>query len=276
MAALLALLSSLMWGTADFLGGTASRRLPAVAVYGGSQLVGFGLMVAVATATGSWGADPAFWPWAVLSSLAGAAGMVAFYAALASGTMGIVSPAAALSVLVPLTVGLARGESPAPQQVLGIVAAVGGVLLASGPELSDAASTRPVLLALVAALMFGLMYVWMAAGSQISVVMTMTGMRVTTLVVVVVAVVATRSVGGLAWRDAPTLATLGVLDAGANLAWGLAATMGLLSLTAVLGSLYPVVTAVLAGVVLHERLRAVQYAGVVFALSGVLLISAGG
>jgi drug/metabolite transporter (DMT)-like permease len=276
VAAVLALLSSLLWGTADFLGGTASRRLPALAVYGGSQVAGFVLLVSVATATGAWSAPPAYWPWAIASSLAGMAGMVAFYSALAAGTMGIVSPAAALSVLVPLTVGLARGESPTSIQVLGVVAAVGGVLLASGPELSDAGSTRPVLLALLAALLFGVMYVWMAEGSQTSVVMTMTGMRVTTMVLVAGLVLATRSVGGVGRRDVPVLVSIGVFDAGANLAWGFAATMGLLSLTSVLGSLYPVVTAVMAGVFHHERLRAVQYAGVAAALTGVVLISAGG
>ena len=69
---------------------------------------------------------------------------------------------------------------------------------------------------------------------------------------------------------------IGVFDAGANVAYGVATTLGLLSTTAVLGSLYPVVTAILAAIVLHERLRAVQYAGVAVAMAGVVMISAGG
>ena len=64
MAAVLALLSSLMWGTSDFLGGVTSRRLPAVAVYGLSQCVGFVILVTWATASGGWGVDPSYWPWA--------------------------------------------------------------------------------------------------------------------------------------------------------------------------------------------------------------------
>ena len=113
MAALLALSSSLMWGTADFLGGLTSRRIPALAVYGLSQAVGFVVLVLAATITSSWGADPGFWPWAIASSLLGMVGMLAFYAALSIGPMGIVSPLVALSVLVPVSFGLLKGEIPA-------------------------------------------------------------------------------------------------------------------------------------------------------------------
>lgn len=234
------------------------------------------LLAVVAAVTGSWSAAPGFWPWAVAAGLLGMAGLTAFYTALATGTMGIVAPAAALSVLVPLTVGLLRGESPAPWQVLGIVFAIGGVLLASGPELSDAGGTRPVLLALLAALFFGLMFVIMAEGAQVSVVMTMAGMRVTTVVIALGLVVATRSVGGLDRSDVPAITAIGVCDGAANLTWGLASTLGLLSVTSVLGSLYPVVTAVMAAMVHHERLRPVQYVGVGVAMAGVVLITAGG
>jgi drug/metabolite transporter (DMT)-like permease len=204
------------------------------------------------------------------------AGLTAFYSALAMGTMGIVAPAAALGVLVPLAVGLARGESPEPAQVLGIVFAIGGILLASGPELSDAGGTRPVLLALLAALLFGAMYIAMAGGAQVNAVMTVAGMRVTTLTVIVGLVLVTRSVGGLGRADVPVITAIGISDGVANLTWVVASTMGLLSITSVLGSLYPVVTAVLAAVLHHERLRPVQYVGVVGAIAGVILISAGG
>lgn len=112
MAALLALSSSLMWGAADFLGGFTSRRIPALAVYGLSQAVGFVVLVLAATVTSSWGADPRFWPWAIASSLLGMVGMLSFYAALSIGPMGIVSPLVALSVLVPVSFGLLRGEIP--------------------------------------------------------------------------------------------------------------------------------------------------------------------
>jgi drug/metabolite transporter (DMT)-like permease len=276
MAALLAVASSLMWGTADFLGGLVSRRLPALAVYGLSQAVGFIVLVTVATLLGRWGTAPGYWPWAIAASLLGLVGMVSFYSALAIGPMGIVSPLVALSVLVPVALALVRGESPSPLQVLGIIIAIVGILLASGPELGGAGSARPLLLAVVAALAFGGMYVTMAEGSARDPLMTMVGMRVTTVAVFAVILVAVRSVGGATRRDLLPLAVIGVFDASANVAFGYATTMGLLSTTSVLGNLYPVVTVVLAAVVLRERLRAVQYVGVAASLGGVLLLAAVG
>ena len=276
MAALFALVSSLMWGTADFLGGVTSRRVRPLAVYGLSQVAGFVLLVVAATVVGEWTADPGYWPWAIASSLLGLVGMLSFYAALSIGPMGIVSPLVALSVLLPIAVGLLTGEVPGALQVLGIIAAVAGILLASGPELSGAESARPLVLAGVAALAFGGMYLTMAEGSRTSALMTMTGMRITTVTIFVVILAVTRSLGGARRRDALPLIVIGVFDASANVAFGVATTMGLLATTSVLGSLYPVVTAVLAAVVLHERLRAVQYVGVAVAMTGVVLISAGG
>ena len=276
MAAVLALLSSLMWGTADFLGGSVSRRVRPVAVYGLSQAVGFVVLVAIATAVGGWGTDPGYWPWAIASSLLGAVGMLAFYSALAIGPMGIVSPLVALSVMVPVAFALLVGEVPTGVQVLGIIGAVIGILLASGPELSGAESARPLLLAGVAAISFGGMYITMAKGSEVDALMTMTGMRVTTVVIFAVVLLVARNLGGAQPRDLLPLAIIGIFDAAANVLFGVATTMGLLSTTSVLGSLYPVVTAILAAVFLHERLKPVQYAGVVVAMTGVILISSGG
>jgi drug/metabolite transporter (DMT)-like permease len=274
VAAVLALASSLMWGIADFLGGKTSRRLPTLAVYGLSQFVGFVLLIVLATATASWSADPGYWPWAIASSLLGMVGMLAFYAALAIGPMGIVSPLVSLSVLVPVSVALIQGEVPGSIQILGILAAVVGILLASGPELSGAESARPLILATIAALGFGGMYVTMAKGSEYSALMTMTGMRITTMVLFAFVLMRVRSLGGATIRDALPLTVVGVFDAGANVTYGIATTMGLLATTSVLGSLYPVVTALLAAVFLHERLRWVQYVGVAVAITGVVMISA--
>ena len=98
MAALLALLSSLLWGGADFLGGTVSRRLPALLVVGASQFAGLLAITLVAVASGELDAPTGYLPWAVAAGIAGLIGLVAFYSALAMGTMGVVSPIAALGV----------------------------------------------------------------------------------------------------------------------------------------------------------------------------------
>lgn len=280
MAAVLALLSSLLWGGADFLGGTVSRRRPAALVVGTSQLVGLIAIGVVAVAAGALGDDRGYLPWAVVSGLAGLVGLVCFYAALASGTMGVVSPIAALGVVVPVLVGLARGERPATLQMVGIAMAVLGVVLASGPELSGRAGARPLVLALVAALGFGLALLFIAEGSRSSTLMTLVTMRLTSVTIMaVVLAVAVRRVdrSGLRLdrRDAALVALVGLGDVAANLAFGLASTRGLVSVVAVLGSLYPVVTVLLARVLHGERLAPAQTLGVAGALGGVALIASG-
>lgn len=278
MAVLLALLSSLLWGVADFLGGTASRRLPAFAVVGWAQLVGLVAAAVVCVAVGAFGvADlQAAGPWAVAAGLAGLGALVCFYAALASGRMGVVAPITALGVVVPVIAGVLDGERPGALQALGLVVAIIGVVLASGPELEGRAGSRPLGLALLAAVGFGFVLTFVAEGSATSVPLTLLVMRVTTVGVVVVVALAARSVGGVRSGDLPLLATIGIGEVAANLTFAIASTWGLLSLVAVAGSLYPVVTVLLARFVLHERLVRIQYVGVVAAMLGVALIAAGG
>jgi drug/metabolite transporter (DMT)-like permease len=275
---LLALASSAMWGTADFLAGELSRRRAALAVAGASQLVGLAFMLVALLLSGEYAAGVPlqdYVGWSILASLSGLSGLVAFYTALASGRMGVVSPIASLGVLVPLGVGLLRGESPSGLQNFGILIAVVGVVLASGPEVSGKVGLRPVLLALLAALMFGSFAVFLAAGSQASAVLTLTAQRTTSAVVILALALIAGSIGGLQRRDLPQLTVIGVFDVGANLAFGIATTLGLLAVVAVLGSIYPVVTVILAWAVLRERLLPVQYVGVAATLVGVALIAAG-
>lgn len=280
MSVLLALLSSVLWGAADFLGGTLSRRHAAALIVGASQTAGLVAITLVAAGAGELTADPAYAPWAVLAGLSGLTGLVCFYAALAAGTMGVVSPIAALGVAVPVLVGLARGERPASLQLVGIVIAVVGVLLASGPELSGRAGARPLLLAAVAAVGFGLALLFIAEGSRSSTLMTLVGMRCTSvsvmgaaLVVVLLRGRSRRLVPGR--RDIGLVVVTGVADVAANLAFGLASTRGLVSVVAVLGSLYPVVTVLMARGLLGERLGRAQSLGVIAALGGVAMIAAG-
>lgn len=261
-----------MWGTADFLGGRASRRLPTIAVYGWSMLIGCVFLAVIATVTGGWSQPMDYLPWAALAAIAGFVGMNAFYRALALGPMGIISPLVALSVLVPIAYGLLTGESPTGLQVLGILAAIVGVLLASGPELSGAESARPLVYAGIALVGFGVIFIAFDRGSEVSALMTMTWMRIFVVAFCAVIVLVTRRTGGIGRRDMPVLITIGIFDAGANVLFGVATTLGLLSVTSVLGSLYPVVTAILAAVLLKERLKAVQYVGVAFAMTGVILL----
>jgi drug/metabolite transporter (DMT)-like permease len=265
VSVVLALLSSLLWGTSDFLGGLHSRRRPPYAVVAGSQACGLVAIAVVAVLTSAWRAPLGWLPWSVGSGLAGSAGLVCFYAALAGGTMGVVSPIAALGAVVPLLVGVLAGESPSALAVAGIVLALAGAVAASGPELRGGAGGRPVLLAALAGVGFGVALT----------LMTLTGMRSTSVVAFAVVALVLRTRGGLTAQDIGPLAAIGCGDVAANLLFALATQRGFLSVTSVLGSLYPVVTVLLARAVLHERLRAVQQIGVTGALVGVVLVSMG-
>lgn len=275
MPALLALCSSVLWGSADYLAGKLSRRRHVLVVLGGTQTVGLIAMLVIATLTGSWGVPADYLGWAVLASLSGASGLALYYRALAIGTMGVVSPIAALGVIVPLTFGLVSGEQPTPVQLLGIGLALAGVVAASGPEVHGDAGWRPVLLAGGSAVLLGTALVAIAEGSETSVVMTMTAMRVTTVTLMALALLATRRAVAVGRSDVTAFAAVGLMDVGANLAFGLASTLGMLSIVSVFGSLYPVATILLARFIDQERLRPIQQVGVVLALAGVVAITAG-
>lgn len=283
MPALLALLASLLWGTADFLGGTATRRLPVASVVGVSQLVALLGLVPVALAVGALDEPRGYVLPAVGAGACGVVALAAFYRALAVGTMGVVAPVAALGVVVPVAAGLVAGESPAALQLAGIGVAVVGVVLASGPELTGRAGVLPLVLAGVAALGFGTVLVLIAeatqAGSFGSVVMTLLTMRLVSVVALTLVLLAVlRSRGpeiGVRWGDLPVLVAIGAFDVGANAAFAIASQSDLISVTAVLASLYPVVTVLLARQLHAERLVRVQLVGVALALGGVVLLAGG-
>ncbi|MFI0433119.1 MAG: EamA family transporter [Candidatus Nanopelagicales bacterium] len=278
MTAVLALLSSLLWGSADFLGGLNSKRLPSLLVVALSQTAGLIAVTLVALVVGAWHAPTGYLPWAVLASLSGASGLVVFYKALATGSMGVVAPISGLSGLVPLAAGLLAGESFSTYQALGALAIGAGVVLASGPELKADTGWKPLALAVLAALLFGISMLAIARGSEYSALMTMTGMRVVSVSIVGLAALIGYRRGAFGRPNLrpylPAIIALGILDVGANVAFGMAADEGPLVVASVLGSLYPVVTAVLAATFLHERLRLIQYAGVAAAIAGLMVVTA--
>jgi drug/metabolite transporter (DMT)-like permease len=279
VGAFLALLSSVSWGTGDFLGGTLSRRVHPLVVMRDAQGIAFFGLVVVAFFTRELDASGYLW-WGVAGGLVGVVSLGCFYAALAGGTMGVVAPVAATGAIVPIGVGIAEGESPSALQLAGIVVAVVGVVLASGPERAAERAARnraPLIMAGIAALGFGTALVLVAKGGEHSVIMTITTMRlVNSVVASVVIAVFLRSATQAGKADLPALAVIAATDAGANGMYAIAANISLLSVTAVFGSLYPAVTAVLAWKVHHERLRRIQVVGVAATLLGIALLVGGG
>jgi len=283
MGSILALLSSLLWGTADYLAGNLSKRYRAIAVTGVSQCFGlaFGLsVILIGTQFGSpfiapnlrW--DGYFLP-GVVAGISGLIGLFAFYTGLATGRMGVVSPISSLSVVIPLTVAVVQGERPTSLQVAGIAIAIVGAFLASGPEIRGGLPVKPIIYALVAAFGFGGALTFLAIGSKVDSMHTMTAMRVASVAICILIALRYRTIGGFTKSVVPLLIFIGVADFLANFLLGVATTKGLVSIAMVLGSLFPIVTVLLAYRFLHERLLPIQYLGIALALTGVICIAAG-
>ena len=276
MLPLLALASSAVWGTSDFFAGLKARTMapPAVvAVTQGAALVALSAILLVRDT----GFSPSFSGngplWSIAAGVAGATGLVCFYTALASGTMGVVAPISSLGALVPVFLGLLTGEEPSVTAWVGMAVAVAGAALASGPELTGAVPARPVLLAAVAAAFFGMALFCLDRGARFALLETLWTMRLTSVALFVVAGLVARSVGGTRVHDLPALTVIGLGDVSANALFAFSSSRGMVSVASVLGSLYPVATVFWARLILGERLRRIQAVGVVMTLVGVVAIA---
>jgi drug/metabolite transporter (DMT)-like permease len=278
LAALLALGASLSWGVGDFLGGVKARVLPSLTVLAVSQpfgLAALGIAVAV-RGTGIPGDQVA---WAALAALFGTVGLFAFYRGMAAGAITVVTPIAAVAAAIPVIWGVAvSGDHIDGLQALGFVAALGGSVAASlelRPERTQIAAG--VGWAVLAMLCFGAYYVPMHAASTQDWLWPAFLFRCTSVTLVWSVVLARRArPTGLRGHWAALIA-IGLLDTGGNALFAAASSShGLLSIVSVLASLYPIVTVLLARIVLGERVQRTQDAGVLVALAGVVLITAGG
>jgi len=300
LAVALALGASLCWGSGDFFGGLTTRRATLWAVIVGSQAVGLTGAALVVVLTGRpWIGVAGLWP-VLLGSVAGSIALMAFYKALAIGTMSIVAPITATSALVPFLWGIAGGERPSVAQLLGVALAVAGVVVvttqrprrgaaigagalpgepaigpgALAPPPGAAAQRRAVALALVAAVGIGLMLLGYDETAKHDALWAMLGGRVSSACFFAVVLLVLRPRIGMRRSALPGIVAVGILDTSANGLFALATTQGYLSIVGVIGSLYPVTTVVLAYVVLRERLARRQLVGVLAALAGVAVIAA--
>jgi drug/metabolite transporter (DMT)-like permease len=204
-------------------------------------------------------------------------GLAALYAALALGPMGVVAPMVSLSVIVPVAAGLLNAERPAALQLVGVVAAIGGVALAARhrDEAGARVSPRAIGLALLSAVCLGMLVVLLSRAGETDAFWAVLLVRIGSLTLLGIVAVVRRPSFVTTQRQRLTLASVGVLDSGANLLFVLASQRGLLSLVSVVASLYPVTTVLLARGFLGERLSRIQAAGVTLALIGIALIAIG-
>jgi drug/metabolite transporter (DMT)-like permease len=277
VAILFALGSSLVWGCADYMGGIFSRRQPLAAVTIVSQTAGFvGLLVWLGAS--GFHVDGRAFAFGLLAGLGGGSGLALFYAALAVGTMSIVSPVAACGALVPFGLALARGERPSALVLAGAVAALAGAVLASADEhrAEDPGRRKGALLALGAAVALGFFIYFLGIGGRHGETLsTLVGARVGSLTLLATWAAVTRAPARLDRAALPGVVVLGLVDVTANGLFVLATAHGYLSIVSVLGSLYPIVTVLAAYALLGERIGALQQLGVALALAGVAVVAAG-
>ena len=236
--------------------------------------------MAVVLLTRKLNGDGNFAYWAISGGIAGVFALSCFYAALAQGTMGVVAPIASLSVLIPVSVGIVSGERPGVLAIVGIVLAVSGLVLSTAVDLGSSQSVRerslrPVLLAILAALGGGYWILALGRGGEANAIATLSVMKCTQVVVSGGIALGFRLLGDIRRRDLPLLAVVGIADAGATATFALASQTGLLlSLVAVLGSLYPAVTVLMAHFLTGERLTPGQLASGILIMAGVLVVVA--
>jgi drug/metabolite transporter (DMT)-like permease len=273
----LALGAALAWGVSDFLGGVTSRKLPLLWILLFTQFVGFAIVMPFALVRAAPPFDANAVLAAVLGSLSGLVGIAGLYRAIALGVGSIAAPISATGAALPVLFGLVRGEPTTTLQEVGMACALAGVIAASrtGEEQAHLGHSARlgIACAVVAAFGFGGFFILLHEASTQDVLWAVAVQRATGFGVMALLVLVRRPPLAMRRRDLPTLALVGSLDQLANVLYGFASTLGLVSLSAVLASLYPMVTVILARVVLDERISRLQKSGVALALTGVALVA---
>jgi uncharacterized membrane protein len=275
----LAGLSALMYGAGDFCGGLASRRQPMTVVLFFSQIAGLAAALVAVLLLRQPLPGAADVAWGIAAGVTGTAGLAALYRALATTLVAVASPVAAVTgAVIPVLLGLAAGERPGNLAWLGIALALPAIgLLAAGPSAGrpdSGLARRAALMGTIAGAGFGLFFFCISRTTHESGLWPLAAARLVT-VSLVAGVAATRRTTLRPLPAAlPVVAASGLLDMGANIAFLLASRMGLLTVTAVITSLYPGPTVVLAMIVFREKLTASRAIGLALALAGVACISA--
>jgi drug/metabolite transporter (DMT)-like permease len=279
-AAVLALLASFSWGTSDFLAGLESRRSTAWTAALGGQVVASLCLLVLLAATAPPRPGLAALAAPAVGGAIGGLGVVLQYRALSLVDMSVVSPIIAGAALVPVLWGTVAGERPSLLQMAGIVCTLAGIVLISRGEPRATKPSRSldrggVLLAVLAAVAFGLFLVALDYGGEAGALYTVTVARTMAVLTLAVVAVVTRPAIRLRRRAAPALLAVGLLIVAANLLFASATTYGYLSIVGVLGWLNPAITMVWAAALIGERLRPLQVVAAVLVFSGVVLLTVG-
>ena len=264
------------------MGGVVSRKANAIYVVLVSQLAGLALLALVLPFDGTSPTMRAFL-WGAAAGVGGGGGIVFLYRGLARGRMSVVAPITAVeAAIIPVAYGLVSGEEPGLVALSGVVIALFAVALVSSSQEGEEEAvargrfSQPGMTdALVAGFGFGTFFIFLSHAGNDTGLWPLVGTKASSITLVLGAALAARVGRRAPSGTMPAILIAGVLDVTANILYLVASRIGLLSLVAVLTSLYPASTVLLARLVLRERMTRVQVAGLVLVVTGVALIAGG-
>lgn len=280
VAVVLALLTSVAYGVANYIGPRLARDAPILLLLTISQGASLVLAAVVVGVSGDAPPGGAALGWALLAGIGNATGLVFFYRAAQIGPLSIVTSIGSFGVALPVAVGLAGGEAVSAMQIAGIVLAVWGLMLVSrrpspSAALPETANRHEALkLALVATVGFGVFLAALEPASDDGAAWAVFASRVSLVAILAVMAVRAGVLNHTPTRNVALLSVPGVLLFAGTLSYAAATRRGDLSVVSVLSSLFTIVTVALAVTLDHERLPRVAWAGVAAAIAGVVLLSA--
>nr|WP_321497253.1 DMT family transporter [uncultured Methanolobus sp.] len=272
--AIFGLAAAVCWGAGDFSGGVATKRNGVLMVAIISQIVGIILLAASAIFFEESIPSNIDFLWGAVAGLCGGAGLLALYHALSVEKMGIVAPVTAVwSALVPMAFGMITEGLPTVSQLTGFAFAFAGVWFISREENSQKIELNRIKLPLIAGTGFGLFMILIDQVQSSGVFWPLVGARMATIPTFIIVAYYSKKLEIPGIKYLPLIALAGFLDTGGNVFYVLAAKTGRLDIAAILTSLYPAVTVLLAWVLLKEKLKSRQWIGVFAVLIAVMLIT---
>ena len=271
---LLGLASAVTWGAGDFSGGLASKRTSAYSVVVLSQFVSLVLLVLSAVLIPEGDNSLRDIALGGIAGVCAAAGLVALYSGLARGPMGVVAPVTAVvAAIVPVLFSVFSEGIPTIMAMVGFAGALVAVWLISQGDQDAKIHLSDLRLPIIAGFGFGIFFILIDQVSSNAILWPLVSARGASILVVFIVGMLSRNIELPDLTQLPIIALAGVFDTGGNVFFALATRVGRLDISAILGSLYPAATVVLAWIILKERLAMRQWIGILLALVAVILIA---
>jgi uncharacterized membrane protein len=266
--------SAVSWGAGDFSGGMATKKINPFTVILWIEVIGIGFLAALALLAGESLPGRKDLVMAGVAGVAGALGLASLYKGLAEGCMGVVAPlSAVMAAVIPIIVSSVNEGLPEYTKIIGFAAALSAVWILSYEPGRIGLRLETLRLPVLAGIGFGCYFVFIEAAADEHIFWTLVAARFASIAFLVVVLAFQQNVGTPIGRQWPFVLLAGIFDSSGNTFFALAAQAGRLDVSAVLASLYPGATVMLAMIFLKERLQKRHITGLAAALAALILIS---